>query len=49
MEEMHKKYVNNIMDYNEKQYFGLEKFQKYCEYAIEDIPLLAKHIEQKMN
>lgn len=46
MEKMRKACLENDMRYNEKQYFGEEKFELYCEQAVEDIPLLAKHIEK---
>lgn len=46
MEEMHNEFVGKEENYNQKQYFGEEKFKLYCEQAVEDIPLLAKHIEK---
>ena len=32
--------------YNERDYLGNERYKLYCEQAIQDIPLLAKHIER---
>lgn len=46
MEEIHKEYVGRVENYNQKQYFGEERYKSYCEQAVEDIPLLAYHIEQ---
>lgn len=48
LEEMRKQCYLGIITYNEKDYFGIEEFKKHCEDAIEDIPLLAKHIEEAM-
>lgn len=36
-------YENNIV-YNVRECLGNEKYELYCEQAIQDIPLLAKHI-----
>lgn len=38
-------YEKNIV-YNEWEYFGNDKYKMYCEQAIQDIPILAKHIEK---
>lgn len=46
MEKIHNECVGNVENYNQKQYFGEEKFRLYCEQAVADIPLLAKHIEK---
>lgn len=46
LEIMHEAYNKGEIEYDQKKYFGIEKYKKYCECAIKDIPLLAKHIDE---
>lgn len=46
LEDMHRKCYIGQIQYNQKDYFGVEKYKKYCDCAIYDIPMLAKHIEK---
>ena len=47
MEDLHNKCNKGQIDYNQKLYFGITTYNKYCECAIEDIPLLAEYIDNK--
>lgn len=49
LEELHRKCCLGQIQYNQKNYFGMENYKKYCEYAVEDIPMLAKYIDEKLN
>ena len=33
---------------NQRDFFGAEKYKEYCDDAIQDIPMLAKHIAEKL-
>ncbi len=46
LEETRQECEENKIVYNEKEYFGDSLYKKYCEQAIEDIPLLAYYIEK---
>ena len=48
LEMMHESYYNGDIEYDQKKYFGIENYKKYCECAIEDIPLLARHIDENL-
>lgn len=48
LQKLHMQCYESQIEYNQKKYFGIEKFKLYCEYAIEDIPLLAEYIEKNM-
>lgn len=45
MEEIRKECYEKGIIYNERKILGIEKYKLYCERAVHDIPLLAKHIE----
>ena len=49
LEGLHRKCYEEKIEYNQKKYFGMEVFMKYCECAVEDIPLLARHIDEKLH
>ena len=34
--------------YNQVDYFGTERYKKFCDDAILDIPMLAKHIAETL-
>ena len=36
------------VQYNQRDFFGAEKYKEYCDDAIQDIPRLAKHIAEKL-
>lgn len=46
VENMRKECQEKKTVYNEQKYLGNDKYKWYCEQAIQDIPLLAKHIEK---
>lgn len=48
LEVMHLKYYDNNFLYDQKQYFGTNKYKKICEMMIEDIPELSMYIERNM-
>lgn len=48
LEVMHKECCVDQNKYNQKIYFGIDKFKKYCEDAVDDIPLLAEYIEKSI-
>lgn len=48
LEDLHRKCYAGQVQYNQKDYFGVEYFKKYCDDAIQDIPMLAKHIAETL-
>lgn len=48
LEDFYKKCNAGQIKYNQMDFFGKEKYQKYCDYAIQDIPILAKHIHETL-
>lgn len=48
LEMMRNAYREKRKVYNEKEYFGIEKYMEYCECAVDDIPILAKYIDERM-
>ena len=48
LEDLYRKCYEGQIQYNQNDYFGIENYKKYCEYAIQDIPMLAKHIAENL-
>lgn len=46
MENFRKECHEKDVIYNEQEYLGNDRYKFYCEQAVQDIPLLAKHIEK---
>ena len=44
METFHKECFERKVHYDQIKYFGKERYEKYCNDAIHDIPNLSKHI-----
>lgn len=49
LEILHKECYAGRVKYNQKVFFGSEKYIKYCDEAIQDIPKLAKHITERVS
>lgn len=45
MEDFRRECYEKGMIYNEQEFLGSERYKLFCEDAVHDIPLLAKHIE----
>lgn len=48
LEVLHKECCEGRVQYNQRDFFGAEKYKEYCDDAIQDIPMLAKHIAEKL-
>lgn len=48
LENLYREYYVGQVPYNQKDYFGIENYERYCECAIQDIPMLAKHIAEAL-
>lgn len=48
LEKLYQKSNVEKIPYNPIEYFGIEKYKTYCECAIQDIPILAKHISETL-
>lgn len=48
LEKIRREYKEKREEYNEEYYFGVEKYRRYCDGAIQDIPLLAEYIDKNM-
>lgn len=46
MEKIRKDCCEKDVIYNEQEYLGSDRYRFCCEQAVQDIPLLAKHIEK---
>lgn len=44
LEDLHKTCCEGQVQYNQMDFFGIEKYKSYCDCAIHDIPMLEKHI-----
>jgi len=48
LEEFYQKSNVEEVPYNPIDYFGIEKYKEYCDSAIHDMPMLAKHISDTL-
>ena len=46
LEDLYKQSCSEQIQYNQIDYFGAEKYKKFCDDAILEIPMLAKHIAE---
>ena len=46
LEVLYKQCCVEQIQYDQKDYFGTDNYKIYCECAIQDIPMLAKHISE---
>lgn len=47
LEDLHRESHAGRIQYNQIEFFGAEKYKQLCDDAIQDIPMLAKHITEK--
>ncbi len=48
LEVLHRECCAGRVQYNQIDFWGAEKYKKYCDDAIQDIPMLEKHIEETL-
>ena len=48
LENLYRMFSAGQTQFNQKEYFGICNYKNYCEYAIQDIPMLAKHIAENL-
>ena len=48
LEVLHRECCAGRVQYNQIDFLGGEKYKKYCDDAIQDIPMLEKHIEETL-
>ena len=48
LEDLYKQSCSEQIQYNQIDYFGAEKYKKFCDDAILEIPMLAKHIARTL-
>ena len=48
LEELYKQYNAGQTQYNQMDFWGIDKYKDYCDCAIQDIPMLAKHIAETL-
>lgn len=48
LEELYMQCYAGQIQYNQVEFFGEERYKKYCDDAIQDIPMLAKHIAETL-
>ena len=48
LEVLHRECCAGTVQYNQIDFWGAEKYKKYCDDAIQDIPMLEKHIEETL-
>ncbi len=48
LEDLYNQCYAGQTQYNQIDFFGTEKYRKYCDCAIYDIPMLAKHIAETL-
>lgn len=48
LEDLYMQCYAREIPYNQIDFLGKEKYKKYCDDAIQDIPMLAKHIAETL-
>ena len=48
LEDLYMQSYLEQIQYNQIEYFGTERYKKFCDDAILDIPMLAKHIAETL-
>jgi len=48
LEDLYKQCYVRQIQYNQIDFFGIDKYKRYCDCAIQDIPMLAKHIAKTL-
>ncbi|MCR4678982.1 MAG: hypothetical protein K5679_09515 [Lachnospiraceae bacterium] len=48
LETLYKECYAGRAEYNPIEFFGMDKYKKYCDYAVQDIPNLAKHLDDNL-
>lgn len=48
LEVLHRECCAGRVQYNQIDFWSTEKYKKYCDDAIQDIPMLAKHIAETL-
>ena len=48
LEDLYNQCYEGQTQYSQIDFFGTEKYRKYCDCAIYDIPMLAKHIAETL-
>lgn len=48
LEDIYMQSYSEQIQYNQIDYFGTERYKKFCDDAILDIPMLAKHIAETL-
>lgn len=48
LEDLYMQSYSEQIQYNQIDYFGAERYKKFCDDAILDIPMLAKHIAETL-
>lgn len=48
LENLYMQSYSEQIQYNQKEFFGAERYKKFCDDAILDIPMLAKHIAETL-
>lgn len=48
LEDLYMQSYSEQIQYNQKDFFGAERYKKFCDDAILDIPMLAKHIAETL-